>query len=454
MKMKHLLAMGLAGVLLVGTAAMSSAAELDLAWYAAKNPDVVAAFGNTPEMLKLHYEMFGRKEARMANTHDTEAQLRRLFDPKEYAVLYPDVKAAFGENTEAMFQHYIAYGLLESRRPSEKVSKEMASTLKKTVEKAMASAGLAATPGSAQLVAAITGEIKTDVVGGVAVQQTMTQIASVVEKAVTETVKEVNNPTPVSSQSGGGGETNSSVNSTVNPPTYQVTEGFAEIGNLNDLKSAIYDPAVSTIQLTDNIIGNGSEFVTVSGKVTFDFAQHSVSGVTFHLIGPSGIEVTMKNGTINGKVVVNAGKLVIENNMKIIDNSNIPLMIGDDTEKDTMMDLINVEIKDGAEIKGQNTAIQVTSHIINRDIKVTIGALTSLNDKLITVKKKENTTGVTLKIGGNTIELSDANANVSGGVEEGYKMFFGDSVSGTSPYKLEIKQQQSQSPEQPEGESQ
>ncbi len=72
-RMKKLITMALAGALIVGTVVTSSAAELDLAWYAAKNPDVVAAFGNSPEMLKLHYEMFGRKEARMANSHDAEA---------------------------------------------------------------------------------------------------------------------------------------------------------------------------------------------------------------------------------------------------------------------------------------------------------------------------------------------------------------------------------------------
>lgn len=196
--MKKLCTMALAGALIAGTVATSSAAELDLAWYAEKNPDVVAAFGNSLEMLQLHYETYGRKEARMANAHDAEAQLRRLFNSKEYAALYPDVKAAFGENTEAMFQHYMAFGLLESRRPSEKVSQATASNLKKTVEKALAGAGLVATPGSTQLVAVITGEIKTSVADA-AVQQVLTQVTSVVEKAVTETVQAVNYPAASSS---------------------------------------------------------------------------------------------------------------------------------------------------------------------------------------------------------------------------------------------------------------
>lgn len=92
MKPKKLLTMGLAGTLLVGTVVTSNAAELDFAWYAKQNPDVVAVFGDSEEMLRLHYEKYGRLEARMANTHDTEAKLRKLFDAEEYAALYPDVK--------------------------------------------------------------------------------------------------------------------------------------------------------------------------------------------------------------------------------------------------------------------------------------------------------------------------------------------------------------------------
>lgn len=198
MKLRKLLTMVLAGALLIGGVITANAAELDMAWYAEKNPDVVAAVGDSPLALQQHYDTFGRKEGRMANDHDVEAQLRRLFDAEEYAALYPDVKDVFGEDVEAMFQHYISFGLLEARRPSNAVSYEAAAAMKETVEKAMKEAGLDATPGSAQIVAIIEGNVSS-VAGDAVVQQAMEQVAAVVESAVTETADKVNAPAPVHS---------------------------------------------------------------------------------------------------------------------------------------------------------------------------------------------------------------------------------------------------------------
>lgn len=198
MKLKKLLMLSLAAALLFGGVITAHAAELDTAWYAEKNPDVVAEFGDSPEALRMHYEMYGKKEARMANSHDVEAQLRRLFKAEEYGTLYPDVKEFYGEDAEAMFQHYLSYGLLEARRPSEKVSQAVATSLKVTVEKAMTDAGLAAVPGSNDIAAVIESAVSAGT-GGAEAAEALTQVSTVVEKAVAEAYEEVTNPKPAPS---------------------------------------------------------------------------------------------------------------------------------------------------------------------------------------------------------------------------------------------------------------
>lgn len=51
---------------------------------------------------------FGKLEASAAGVRD-------IFDAKYYADSYADVKAAFGDNEEAMFAHYMSSGLAEGR---------------------------------------------------------------------------------------------------------------------------------------------------------------------------------------------------------------------------------------------------------------------------------------------------------------------------------------------------
>lgn len=243
MRMKKWLTLSLAAVLLIGTTVTAGAAELDYAWYAAQNPDVVAELGDSPEALQAHYEMFGRKEGRAANSRDVEAQLRKLFKAEEYASLYPDVKAFYGDDAEALFRHYIGYGLLEARRPSEKVPQTVAVTLKAAVEKAMADAGIAAAPGSVQLVEIITDTIPADE-GGQAVQQALAQAAPEVEKAVEEAVKETTDPKPVPSNGGGssssnsGGGGSSDVTPEVNYPTIKVYKEVTYSGGITALGTA------------------------------------------------------------------------------------------------------------------------------------------------------------------------------------------------------------------------
>ncbi len=227
-KVKKFLVLTLAGIFCAGTVISANAAEFDAAWYAAQNPDVVGVYGNSPEALRAHYEMHGKTEGRMANSRDVEVQLRKLFDAEEYAALYPDVKAAYGTDAEAMFQHYIHYGLLEIRRPSEKVSYESAKNLKEVVEKAMTKAGLSAVPGSADFAAIMEGSISN--LSGTVAQAVADQVQAEVDKAVKETVEEAEHP---SSSSGGGssssgcsgGSSGPVITTTVSPNDVSSNEG-------------------------------------------------------------------------------------------------------------------------------------------------------------------------------------------------------------------------------------
>ena len=244
---------------MLATSVLGTSAAFDPVYYAAQNPDVVKALGNSPAMLKLHYDMFGRKEARMSNKNDVEAQLRKLFDEKEYAKLYPDVKKAFGDDKEAMFNHYVAFGLLEGRRPSEKVSQATASSLKKTVEKAMKDAGLAATPGSPEVVAAITGETSSVASAGAAVQQTVAKVADVVAKEVTATVEKAQSPAPSSSSSSGSSSGGSST----------PTQKPAPDAPLMDRARYAVDTSMNDLDLSgDNLTETQAEATVTGNAVT------------------------------------------------------------------------------------------------------------------------------------------------------------------------------------------
>lgn len=235
MKLRKLLALTLTTVLCFGTAITTKAANLDLAWYAAKNPDVVAELGDTPEALRWHYETFGRKEARMANENDTESQLRKLFNAKEYAALYSDVKEAFGDDEEAMFQHYISYGLLETRRPCDKVSYEAAVSLKNTVVKELEKAGLPTAPGLAPIGSIIGGSVS-KTAGGAATEQIMAQVTAAVDKAIVNTIDEANNPPSKYSGTATDGKTSSG-----NDPDPS-DEGEGEEGGGTTTDSGTTDP--------------------------------------------------------------------------------------------------------------------------------------------------------------------------------------------------------------------
>lgn len=78
----------------------------DATYYAAHNPDVVVARGNSAEALLKHYMESGLNEGRSASAS---------FNPRAYRARYSDLDAAFGDNWIKYVKHYINYGISEGR---------------------------------------------------------------------------------------------------------------------------------------------------------------------------------------------------------------------------------------------------------------------------------------------------------------------------------------------------
>ncbi|MCH5275105.1 MAG: L,D-transpeptidase [Lachnospiraceae bacterium] len=79
--------------------------------YADRYPDVKAAFGYDKAALYDHYMTYGINEGRVAEFSEGS----KTFDYIAYASRYADLKEAFGYNRTALYQHYITYGIDEGR---------------------------------------------------------------------------------------------------------------------------------------------------------------------------------------------------------------------------------------------------------------------------------------------------------------------------------------------------
>lgn len=88
-----------------------TAENFDYERYANDYPDLKAAFGLNAAALYNHYTTFGIKEKRVAYTKVNTTE----FDYVRYANDYPDLKAAFGYDATALYNHYITYGIAEKR---------------------------------------------------------------------------------------------------------------------------------------------------------------------------------------------------------------------------------------------------------------------------------------------------------------------------------------------------
>lgn len=225
---------GLAVCILYKFCSTTIAADFDPLWYAEQNPDVVAELGDSPELLQLHYELFGKTECRMSNSTDVEAKLRKLFNAEEYAVLYPDVAEAFGDDPDILFEHYVAYGILESRKASEKMSPATVASLKAAVTSALESIGAEAVPGSVAIIVVMEGALTEDA----AVQNAFVQVQDALVEAVETTIEEANRPEPAVTESDDDSDSNSGSSSSSDYDS----DSNSESSSSSDCGSSWVDP--------------------------------------------------------------------------------------------------------------------------------------------------------------------------------------------------------------------
>jgi hypothetical protein len=81
-------------------------AVLDTDYYADHNPDLKAAFGYDSEALTEHFVKYGMSEGRQACAD---------FNVSYYKLNYADLVQAFGDDNAAYYMHYINYGRSEGR---------------------------------------------------------------------------------------------------------------------------------------------------------------------------------------------------------------------------------------------------------------------------------------------------------------------------------------------------
>ena len=86
---------------------MDYSAIYDYEYYAAHNPDVIAAMGSDEEAVLMHFVKYGMEEGRRGNAD---------FNVKSYKARYEDLREAYGDDWKAYYLHYINYGIDEGRR--------------------------------------------------------------------------------------------------------------------------------------------------------------------------------------------------------------------------------------------------------------------------------------------------------------------------------------------------
>lgn len=84
-------------------------AVFDADYYYNTYPDVAAAIGNNTEALLNHFVTFGVGEGRSASAE---------FNPQAYRARYADLQQAFGNDMAAYCRHYVNYGKQEGRNGS------------------------------------------------------------------------------------------------------------------------------------------------------------------------------------------------------------------------------------------------------------------------------------------------------------------------------------------------
>lgn len=109
-KVKKLMALsaatGLLAVSVVGVSAATLKDSFNASYYSSTYADLEAAFGEDEDALYNHYLTYGIEEGRDANEY---------FNVKVYRERYADLDAAFGDDWDAYYTHYLTYGLYEGR---------------------------------------------------------------------------------------------------------------------------------------------------------------------------------------------------------------------------------------------------------------------------------------------------------------------------------------------------
>lgn len=122
MKKRNLVAMAVM-LFMLGSALPVSAAEsletFNHVTYADTYPDLKAVFGYDAAALYNHYMTYGKAEGRVAvfteGTQTAAAESLENFNYVAYADTYPDLKAAFGYDAAALYNHYMSCGKAEGR---------------------------------------------------------------------------------------------------------------------------------------------------------------------------------------------------------------------------------------------------------------------------------------------------------------------------------------------------
>ena len=96
--------------------------EFDPVYYANAYADLRAAFGNNADLLLQHWVQFGKRENRTAKGAAAGTYVyggvdySNEFNPSVYAARYADLRAAFGNNTDLLLQHWVQFGKREGRK--------------------------------------------------------------------------------------------------------------------------------------------------------------------------------------------------------------------------------------------------------------------------------------------------------------------------------------------------
>lgn len=108
--MKKLVVAVLVGAIWFGSSMPADAAGLrdvfDAEYYAAQYDDLAKAFGNDADALYQHFVNFGAKEGR---------NMSPILDIAKYRNTYKDLDKAFGDNWDAYVDHYFEHGIKENR---------------------------------------------------------------------------------------------------------------------------------------------------------------------------------------------------------------------------------------------------------------------------------------------------------------------------------------------------